>query len=189
MKKLGLAVLGLLALPALADNQQGFYAGIGGTSIKDYQDGVNNLSRQGAVEFVGGYKYNDALGVDIRLGTGKTAGTSDIYFDDQGTLQQGSLDRKINNYESIYYRPELVNDDAKLYALLGYTRVKSSVKIADANGNSVKDVSNSATGFSYGIGVSFVMDEHFNINFEYRNICTDISGKPNMIGVNVDYRF
>lgn len=189
MKKIYLLALGLVALPVLADNFKGFYAGAGVSNIQDYQDGIENLSRIKAFELSGGYKYNDALDVELRLGKGLETGHSRYYFDSTGTLNTGTLTREIGPYQTIYYRPELVNDEAKLYALLGYTHVSSSVTIKDVNGVEVSRNSNSASGASYGIGISFVVDDHFNVNFEYKNICDGISGKPNFATIAMDYRF
>jgi len=189
MKKFCVLALSLLALPVLADNDRGFYIGAGGASIDDLEDGVDNLSRIRAVEFFGGYKYNDALGIELRFGNGLKEGTSSNYFDTTGVIQNGNLKREIGSYESIYYKPELVNEEAKLYALLGYSHVNSSVKITDGSGALVRSSEGSESGYSYGIGVGFVINEHFNINIEYRNICDEISGKPNLVGLNIDYRF
>lgn len=189
MKKLCILALSLLALPALADNNRGFYLGAGVASIDDTQDGVDNVSQIRAAELFGGYKYNAALGIELRLGNGQTTGTSTRYFDAQGALQTGTLERDIGGYQSLYYKPELVNDEAKLYALLGYTNVNSSGKIMDSTGKLVRSSRGSASGYSYGIGVGFVINEHFNINIEYKNICEEISGKPNLASLNVDYRF
>ena len=189
MKKLCVFALSLLALPVLADNNRGFYLGAGAASIKDSQDGVDDLSQIRALEFFGGYKYNDALGIELRLGNGKTIGTSRFYFDDKGVVQNGSVEREIGSYSSLYYKPELVNDEAKLYALIGYTHVNTSGSVKDANGNLVRSAEGSASGYSYGLGVGFVINEHFNINFEYKNLSDEISGKPNLASVNLDYRF
>jgi opacity protein-like surface antigen len=189
MKKLCVLALSLIALPVLADNNQGFYLGAGASSLKDYQDGLDNVSRIRSVELLGGYKYNNALGIELRLGSGKTTGTSTSYVDDDGVVQSGSLERELGSYQSIYYRPELVNDEAKLYALLGYTHVNSSGKTMDSNGVLVRSVHDSESGYSYGLGIGFVINEHFNINIEYKNICEEISNKPNFASVNVDYRF
>lgn len=189
MKKLCILALSLLALPALADNNRGFYLGAGVASISDLQDGVDNVSQIRAAEFFGGYKYNAALGIELRLGSGQTTGTSSSYFDEKGALQKGTLERDIGSYQSLYYKPELANDEAKLYALLGYTHVNSSGKTLDAEGKLVRSSDGSASGYSYGLGVGFVINEHFNINIEYKNICEEISGKPNLASVNIDYRF
>jgi outer membrane autotransporter protein len=189
MKKLCILALSLLALPVLADNNRGFYVGIGGSTIKDEQDGVNNVSRIGAVELFGGYKYNSALGAEVRFGSGQKTGTSGNYAAADGTILSGSLEREIDSYQSIYYKPELVNDEAKLYALLGYTHVSTSAKVNAEDGTLVYETDDSASGFSYGVGVGFVINEHFNVNFEYRNICKEISNKPNLASINLDYRF
>ena len=189
MKKLCVLALSLIALPALADNNNGFYLGLGGSSLKDYQDGIDNVSRIRAVEVLGGYKYNNALGIELRLGSGKTTGTSTSYVDASGVVQSGSLERELGSYQSIYYRPELVNDEAKLYALLGYTHLATTGKTLDSNGALVRSVDTSASGYSYGLGIGFVINEHFNINIEYKNISEEVSNKPNFASVNVDYRF
>ena len=177
MKKLCVLALSLMALPVLADNNRGFYLGAGGATIKDEQDGVDNVSRIRAVEVFGGYKYNSALGVELRLGSGQSTGTSTSYAAADGTIQSGSLEREIDSYQSIYYKPELVNDEAKLYALIGYTHLSSSAKVNAADGSLVYSVDDSASGLSYGVGVGFVINEHFNINFEYKNRCCN--GKRN----------
>lgn len=189
MKKLCALAFSLLSLPVLADNNRGFYLGAGAASIDDLQDGVDNLSQIRALEIFGGYKYNAALGVELRLGNGQTTGESNSYFNANGQLQNGKLERDIGSYQSIYYKPELVNDEAKLYVLLGYSHVNSAGKIFDAAGKLVSNTDDSASGFSYGVGVGFVINEHLNINFEYKNICEEISGKPNLASVNIDYRF
>lgn len=189
MKKLCVLALSLIALPALADNNRGFYLGVGASSIEDYQDGVDDVSQIRAAELFGGYKYNAALGIELRLGSGQTTGTSNFYVDPAGDMHHGSLEREIDSYQSVYYKPELVNDEAKLYALIGYTNLSSTGTILDTNGALVSTEDIKASGFSYGLGIGFVINEHFNINFEYKNICEEISGKPNLASINVDYRF
>jgi opacity protein-like surface antigen len=190
MKKLCVLALSLISLSVLADNDRGFYLGAGASSIKDSQDGVDEIGRIRAAELFGGYKYNNALGIELRLGSGKNVGKSDTYLDASGATQSGKLEREIDSYQSIYYKPELVNDEAKLYALIGYTQLSSSGRVLNDAGAVVvpaKDVS--VSGLSYGVGVGFVINEHFNINFEYKNICDEISDEPKVASVNVDYRF
>ena len=203
MKKLGVLMLSLLAIPALADNNQGFYIGVGGVSIKDYQDKITDVTRIKGVEYFGGYKYNDALGVELRLGSGKSTGMASYNLPNGTDVNQRhfyDINRDIGNYRSIYYKPELVNDEAKLYGLIGYTQVategteldtlsKFDGKVWNPLSKTTTNTKSTLSGFSYGVGVGFVLDEHFNINLEFRNICNEISGKPNLASVNVDYRF
>lgn len=177
MKKAYLLALSLLAIPALADNNRGFYVGIGASGISDEQDTPIDTTQIRAGELLGGYKYNAALGVELRLGKGVKEGVS----------KDASLEREIGNYQSIYYKPELVNDDAKLYALLGYTKLSSSANQATATAAANEDISYS--GVSYGVGIGFVINQQLNINFEYKSICKDLDKDPNTASVNFDYRF
>jgi len=176
MKKAYLLALGLLAIPAMADNNQGFYLGVGVSSINDRQDDPVDTTSIRTGEVLGGYKYNDALGIELRFGSSLKKGSS----------KDGLLERDIGNYQSIYYKPELVNDEAKLYALLGYTTITSSVNIATSV---PADKEISYSGASYGIGVGFVINKHFNVNFEFKNPCDKLYDKPNTASMNFDYRF
>src|SRR6187402_48408 len=82
LKKTSLLVLGLIALPAFADNNKGFYVGIGMSGVDDKQDfqTIDNVeynidtNQLRLVELIGGYKYNAALGGEIRLGSGVSSG-------------------------------------------------------------------------------------------------------------------
>ncbi|MES2676515.1 MAG: porin family protein [Pseudomonadota bacterium] len=199
MNKAYFFALTLLAVPALADNHRGFYVGIGASGVNDKQDMVTlsngmTLGDTTAIrtgEVIGGYKYNNALGGEIRIGSGLRSGQGITYgVTGAGALEKrGEFERDLGTYGSIYYKPELENDDAKLYALIGYTQISTSKTTKDLAGVEVKGSSESYSGVSYGIGIGFVIDEHFNINFEYKNICDDLYNKPNMSSVNFDYRF
>ena len=201
MKKICILAIGLMALPALADNNQGYYFGVGFSSIEDYQDGVSDISRMRAGELFGGYKYNDALGVEVRFGNAQTSGTSGYYplADKNGVHQKetgwqptfGDVERSLGSYQSIYYKPELVNDEAKLYALIGYTSIDTSVKVWSKDKTvktPIKQSSDSISGLSYGVGVGFVLSDQFNLNIEYKNLCEKLSEKPNALSISIDYR-
>ena len=176
MKNAYILALSLLAIPALADNYKGFYLGVGASSVNDEQDFPVDTTSIRTGEIFGGYKYNNALGVELRLGSGAKEGIS----------KDKTIEREIGNYQSIYYKPELVNDDAKLYALLGYTKISTTYKNTSLTTSSVDT---DYSGLSYGVGIGFVINEQFNINFEYKNICEDLYNKPNTASVNFDYRF
>lgn len=176
MKKAYLLALGLLAVPALADNNRGFYLGVGASTIDDRQDKPIDTTAIRAAEVFAGYKYNAALGVELRLGSGLKEGES----------KDGLLQRDIGSYQTLYYKPELVNDEAKLYALIGYATLHSSVN-QDTAVPANKEISYSGT--AYGIGIGFVINEQFNVNVEYKNPCDEVYNKPNTASLNFDYRF
>lgn len=128
------------------------------------------------IEILGGYKHSPFVGAEIRVG-GFT----------------GSSDPKLNNYESIYYRTESANSVGKTYLLLGYSRAEMG-----AYGDKY-----AFDGFSYGVGVGFVIGDKFNLNLEYKVLAdgegsvkqsdgSKINGldmRISSIGATLDYRF
>lgn len=181
------AIFMLFSVVVLADNNQGFYAGAG-ASVTMFDDEVVDVDNAHAFELVGGYKYNAWLGVDLRVGKGISAGESDTYFVGSNEMD-GRLKREVDNYYSVYYKPEVINDEAKLYLLIGYTSMDFSEEIDAADGTRVSSVSGSESGASYGIGVGFMINKQVNFNIEYRTLPDEGSHDPAMASANFDYRF
>lgn len=181
------AIFMMFSVVVLADNNQGFYAGAG-ASVTMFDDEVVDVDNAHAFELVGGYKYNAWLGVDLRVGKGISAGESDTYFVGSNEMD-GRLKREVDNYYSVYYKPEVINDEAKLYLLIGYTSMDFSEEIDAADGTRVSSVSGSESGASYGIGVGFMINKQVNFNIEYRTIPDERDRDPAMASANFDYRF
>lgn len=195
MKRVYIFALSLLALPALANNEKGFYAGAGVTLVNnhDHDDFAQfdanasvNAKNMRANEIFGGYKYNDYLGAEVRYGSGTDAAKGNLY---SANVKTGEVTAELGSYKSIYYRPEMVNDEAKLYGLIGYTQLDVTVANNDATGKELSSANTSYSGFSYGVGIGFVIADHFNINVEYKNICRELYDNPNTTTINIDYRF
>ena len=180
MKILTMVFLSLLSVCAAADNVHGFYLGGGGGLIRFEDEAAEAVSLNdvelSAVELLGGYKYNSALGIEVRAGTNLNKRTI--------TADGGEREIAIDHYESIYYRPELTNPEAKLYALIGYSQVEQSSSTSTSG-----EVSDSISGLSYGIGVGFTMNPDFNFNLEYRRLVDKTDYEINIMGINIDYRF
>lgn len=201
MKKLPVfLLLSLASVATMADNTRGFYTGVGYNvaAIKDnslFDKDVSGYDGNfGGVELFGGYKYNSALGVEIRVGMGVSdKGISSEAIEDGTDPVTHTLDTElaIDRYEALYYRPELANEEAKLYALLGYTRMKRSETITNTGDSTFGEVEIGTTesGFSYGVGVGFVVNKHLNLNFEYRRMNEGKAGDTEIAGVNLDYRY
>lgn len=187
MKKLMAVILILFPVFVLADNNRGFYAGAG-AAVTIYDDDVIDVDNAHALELVGGYKYNAWLGVDLRIGKGVAAGENDTYLVG-GDEVNGRLKREVDNYYSIYYKPEVINDEAKIYLLLGYTSMDISEQIDNEDGTRIFDFSGSESGASYGIGVGFMINKNVNFNVEYRTIPAEGDQDPAMASANFDYRF
>lgn len=201
MKKLPVfLLLSLASVGAVADNTRGFYAGLGynaaafrdGTSFdKAESDFDGNF---GGLELIGGYKYNSALGAELRIGMGLSdKGLNAEAIEDGADPVTHTLDTELalDRYEALYYRPELVNEEAKLYALLGYARLKRSATTTNAGDSTFGEGETSVTesGFSYGVGIGFVVNQDLNLNFEYRRMNEGKVGDTEIAGINLDYRF
>ena len=173
MKKILVAALALSAVSAYADT--GSYDGfyVGG-GVSSVRNTWDDNKWQ-PLELFGGYKLNPFVGGEIRVGASSGG------------------DSKITNYESIYYRTESSNSVGKTYLLVGYTHADVEAQTGNFNFN----------GFSYGAGVGFVINDHFNLNLEYKvlsnakgtwyqdkfNRVEDLSIKLSSVSATVDYRF
>ncbi len=173
MKKILVAALALSAVSAFADT--GSYDGfyVGG-GVSSVRNTWDDNTWQ-PLELFGGYKLNPFVGGEIRVGASSGG------------------DSKITNYESIYYRTESANSVGKTYLLVGYTHADVEAETGNFNFN----------GFSYGAGVGFVINDHFNLNLEYKVLSNakgtwyqdkftrveDLNIKLSSVSATVDYRF
>ena len=173
MKKILVAALALSAASTYADT--GSYDGfyVGG-GISSVRNTWDDNTWQ-PLELFGGYKLNPFVGGEIRVGASSGG------------------DSNITNYESIYYRTESSNSVGKTYLLVGYTHADVEAQTGNFNFN----------GFSYGAGVGFVINDHFNLNLEYKVLSNakgtwyqdkftrveDLNIKLSSVSATVDYRF
>ncbi|WP_230552682.1 porin family protein [Teredinibacter turnerae] len=175
----------LFALPTYADNLSGFYAG----GNANFIDGNATLGAGNDVEFrsieaFGGYKLNGWVGGETRTGLGLSG---ESYSTGTGDAQQ-NIELGIDYYQSIYYRVEKANQVAKLYGLVGATFLQWGRDVDYMDGSTLED-SYTETGFSYGLGVGFVMNENTNLNFEYRQLINTDTVEFTVINVGFDFRF
>lgn len=174
-----ITILLLLAISHFASAQSRFekleeyFVGLGAgrlnTNLEDY--GNNDLIFTSA-ELIGGYKKNSYVSFDIRIGAGTT---SEEFVNETSGVEEV----KISNYYSLYWRPESANEDAKLYALIGYSTVNTKIE----------DDSGSESGLSYGAGVGFRLNDDMNINFEWRWLLNTDIAEFSLLTASVDYRF
>lgn len=166
MKNLVAAVLSLAAVSAVADTQStnGFY--VGGNVVQVEATGDVDWT---AVEVTGGYKLSPYVGGEVRLGGA------------------GDGDPNLTGYGSAYYRVESANDVAKTYLLAGYSF--AAVSLDDALPG--EDDSIDLQGFSYGVGVGFVINRWINFNVEFRQLLKDNDENIDLRAwsAGIDYRF
>lgn len=180
---IALAAMLLLSQAAMADRNRGIYIG-GGLGQADI--GVDNFLGGKipvkTAELFTGYKYNNWLGAEVRLG----ASLRDETYALDSTSPTGRIELAslwINQYRSIYYRPEITNDIAKIYGLIGMTLAQTTSTINEV------DYHASAEGTSYGIGAGLILNEKTYFNLEYRILIETEIDTFSIIGFNVDYRF
>lgn len=177
------ALLTLFTAPALADFNRGYYVG-GGAGTADI--GVDDFSGTTVAmklgELFGGYKYNNWLGLEARVGASLIEETYALdTIDEFGRTDLAEI--KIDSYYSFYYRAELTNEIAKLYALAGVTSLSTSTQF------DLSQVQADASGQSYGLGAGLYINEKMFFNVEFRTLISTKTDKFNIVGFNVDYRF
>ncbi len=163
MKKLLLAAaLSTFACAASADDR--FYAG-GNVAFWNYDEGSQDVKfNVSSVEGVVGFNVWEMINIEGRLGLGMEGSTETVT-----NKQDGTLPTKLNldNYASIYLKPELKNDIATFYGLLGYTSASASTE----NENTERDLD--LSGFSFGVGMGFYVADNALVNLEYRKLVQD----------------
>jgi len=186
-----LALAALSCLPAsyaTADQQRGFFAGgaFSYTSSETFTQAPTSKDKieLPAFELVGGYKFNSLLGVDIRVGAGLNE--RDLSSSNDAS---DSIEYKIDSYQSIYYRPEIINREARLYGLIGYSKLEATADFLDTDDNSLSEVEISESGLSYGLGVGWFVDRRVNVNLEYRMLLDEDEDEFSALTVGLDYRF
>lgn len=185
------AVLALLASPVLADNQRGPYVGIGAVMVSGDSRTPYDKAEMPALEVSAGYKYNSLLGVEGRIGLGVNDDRDDSsdYFvteqEDNASLSE--IGREVDQYAAVYYRPELNNQKARLYGLLGYAQLDTVVTRWE--GNSSETTGDSMSGSSYGLGVGWYVNERLNFNAEYRQLAKTGDNRFETLSLQFDYRF
>ncbi len=110
-----------------------------------------------------GHMMLEQLGVELRAGT--------KLGDDEATLNLPGIDIdtriSLDEYYSIYFRPELNIEFIKLYGLFGYTEATLSIKSDQVEDI---DIDPSNHGPSYGLGIGIITSDRISINAEYIEI-------------------
>lgn len=189
MKHTALLALILCGNIAFADQNNGFF--VGGNAAYISSDTFVEINSEeekidvtlSAIELVAGYKYNSWLGIDLRYGSSLSDHDESISAD---TLISG-FEYSIDSYQSIYYRPEITNKEAKLYFLLGYTTLDATTETLRSDGDITVEYSESGT--SYGMGAGWFVGDDLVINVEYRQLLDKEEDEFSIITLGADYRF
>lgn len=171
---LALFVLLLSAHFSHADHKRGLFVGGAGSYVTNKTLTDDNVYRNDVdiptFEFNFGYKFNSLLSIDLRSGRGINTRRLSTVLDPEPTT--GFNEYNIDGYTSYYWRPELINREAKIYALLGYTNLDFIIdKFQNTAGEPTRLEPRdklSVKGKSYGLGVGWFVNEKLTFNIEYR---------------------
>jgi len=123
---------------------------------------------------VAGYQYNKYFALETRLATG-TSGYSSFYGTPESPVS--SYKEDIDNQNSILIKASYpIFESFNLYGLIGYTNTKLEVRglaqTNDQNGNLIGNfpfkLTESESGLSYGLGLNYRLNEHFDIFVDYQ---------------------
>lgn len=154
----------------------GFYSGAS-ISRWQYRDTSGDLdARLHTLELNSGFWFHPLLSAEVRVGTG---------LGDE-TLELGSeqYELAVKTTASAYWRPELANDSAKLYALLGYSHVELEVSNPSEPSFDMSD-----SGPSFGVGLGFYFEEQVTLNIEWRQLIDADGAELTGLSAGFDYRF
>lgn len=181
---LPLLILGLVDATS-ASKDRGLYVG-GGVSMVSVgvKDPFSNEVNFKTGEVLLGYKYNAYLGAEARIG--RSLQDEVLAVNDLETGLRDSVDSRIDQYTSIYYRAELANEIAKIYLLLGQSEVSTTLEFDESG---LDDIETTESGFSYGIGFGLWLDEKMNLNFEYKSLVDTEDDAFTGGSITADYRF
>lgn len=211
MKKLMLAALSSLAMGAYAADDHKFYAG-GGASLWNMDAGLQGREHinLATIDGLAGFEVLPWLAIEGRFGLGVERDRTFTYMDTyappavgEGEVQtidfmQDTLDMKstLNYYASFYLKPQIKNDVAAFYALVGISTYDAEfetisqayegtyITIEDDNGDEITVVGSfdpsgaptygefdeSEATFSMGLGVSFFFKDRYTLNAEWKSL-------------------
>ncbi|WP_201265495.1 porin family protein [Mariprofundus sp. EBB-1] len=164
------------------------YAGVGlGVFGLEAKDSSVNFNQKNTV--FGGYaKFgvdaNDYIGAELRVGTtskGDQSYPAGAIF--AGSVA-GTIDQKADYFFSYLAKLQYpVSQDFRAYAMLGATTAKHKVIMPPALGTSG---SNTKTGFSYGVGGDFTINDQLSVGGEWMqywsNVTVDVNQKVKIWG-------
>ncbi|KON47857.1 porin family protein [Mariprofundus ferrooxydans] len=157
------------------------YAGVGiGAFGLEMKDTSINFKQKNTV--LGGFAkfgvdVNDYFGAELRVGTtakgDKTYGVGGV----AAGSPAGTIGQKADYFVSYLAKLQYpVSQDFRLYAMLGATTAKSKITMTPALGTGS---SKTKTGFSYGAGGDFTVNDQLSVGAEWMQYWTNVTVTTN----------
>lgn len=188
-KRYAFALLGMMVLPGVNAQARDLqpYLGVGlgafGLEVKDNSIPGVAFSQKNTVFggfLKGGVDINDYIGAELRVGT--TAQGSKAYA--ANALMPGSpaFTYSMKAQYFISYLAKLqypVSPEFRLYAMLGGTtaRLKNNISVP---GLTTVPGAVTKTGFSFGAGGDYAIDDQFSLGAEWMQYLTNVTVAPNV---------
>ena len=161
--------------PVAASEPSAFYMGLAYAYLSGTEETVYDVDAH-ALTGLAGYSFNAYLAVEGRY----TSTVSDVTFDN--ALLSEERNHKITN-KALYLKPAYPLGPVSVYALLGYGEVVAR--------------NTSDSGFQWGLGADYTVNDHFGIFVDYTRLYDD-SGfgdftisdfQFDTVNVGITYRF
>ncbi len=171
----------LAAVPAYADNEQGFYAGAG---VGEYNVTVDDIDDVGPIvgdfdsddtsyKFFGGYRFNPYFAVELAY----------INLGEPEDIVEGFPIHTKADGLAPYVVGTLPLGIFEVFAKLGYLFYDVDVDLDDVQ------VSDSGEDLVYGAGVGVNLFEHLNVRLEYEEIDIENTDDSNALWLSAAWRF
>jgi opacity protein-like surface antigen len=178
----GLALFALGVSPAFADNESGFYAGVGAGQFNVKVDDVDTSDEfketfdgdDTVYKLFAGWRFNKFIGVELD------------YIDLGGpedTVENIKVKAEINGFAP-YVIGTVPVGPVELFARVGYYFYDVKIK-----GESLGSVSDSAEDLVYGAGIGLTFFEHLHARLEYEIIDVSDVDEANAVWLSGAWRF
>lgn len=176
MKKVVGVIAGVWLATMAGETLAGGYFGAGFSRMTYEESDVSAEADPTALFLRGGWRFNDYLAAEARLGAGVS--------DDSVHVMGVSVDVEVDYFVGGYLKAGLpVGNLLYPYVVVGATKAELT---ASAGGF---DFSDDATDVSYGAGVDFRFNERLSAGVEYMNYIDKDGGELSGISIGLDISF
>jgi len=189
--------LGLISMPALAADDQGFYGGVGaglfGVEVSDFEAGLNFDADDTGFRLFGGWQFNENFGLEAGYGDGGTASES---IGDLATFGvEADVDIDVSGFDILLTGTIPFGDMFYGYAKAGMffwdADIAATLREDDGDGGVItttESFSESGEDLAYGAGLGIDFSENFGVRLEY--MIYDVSdADADFLSANVLMRF
>ena len=148
----------------------GVYAEVGYTMLSTSAsvDGGTLASDPTMLRLMVGTEINENLALEGMAGFGMS--NDEVRVNGISLSSLVSTSFKVRSAYGIFIRPKtMLNDSVELFGRLGYTKANYSMAVASVN------LSDSESGFSYGVGASYKLTEAAKITVDYTSYVSDVA--------------